>query len=305
MFAAAVVLTAYQHDGASTLAASPEEAKQTSEGGSFVPPPRTIGDITAILDQQKLSDPKAAAKARAEASREPPAGARDSTLAKFYWKRGLAAGKIGDVRKQLADLKEAERLSKNVNEKTRMDILWDLGTAENLAGNHADAMRHREESLANVPDNRRGALIGRGAVLAFLYAAGGDMLNAKSRLEMSERLLLDARDWRSWLGNLLRRSYRWGYTAVEAKSETGSTRAAWLFARPRLVLALTPILPFAHAVHIIAAWLRVGSFEPLLMTPMILASRVVYVVGMVVGGLRWLRTRGSSISQPRPSPRWQ
>ena len=37
-------------------------------------PPRTIRDITAILDEQKLVDPGAAAKARAEATSEPHSG---------------------------------------------------------------------------------------------------------------------------------------------------------------------------------------------------------------------------------------
>ena len=41
---------------------------------SFVAPPRTIADITAILDQEK-PDPKVAAKLRAEADATPPAGA--------------------------------------------------------------------------------------------------------------------------------------------------------------------------------------------------------------------------------------
>ena len=96
-------------------AVSLEEAKQitaTFEGSSFVPPPRTIKDITAILDKEKRADPAAAAKALAEANKEPPAGAPKDELASFYWQRGKAAGKIGDVRKQLTDLKEAVRLSK-------------------------------------------------------------------------------------------------------------------------------------------------------------------------------------------------
>ncbi|MBI2458581.1 MAG: hypothetical protein HYV46_20935 [candidate division NC10 bacterium] len=44
-----------------------EEAKRVTasfSGSSFVPPPRTITDITAILDQQKLADPAAAAQAQ-------------------------------------------------------------------------------------------------------------------------------------------------------------------------------------------------------------------------------------------------
>jgi hypothetical protein len=110
---------------------------------------------------------------------------------------------------------------------------------------------------------------------------------------------------RPGLGNLLRRSYRWGYTALEAKSETGSTRADWIFARPKLLLILTPIIPFALTAHIVASWARVGVFEPILMTPIILLSRVAYVAGIVVGGLRWLRARSSHCSRGRPSPRWQ
>ena len=54
-----------------------EEAKQitaTFEGSTFTPPPRTIKDITAILDEQKLADPGGAVKAWAEATSEPPSG---------------------------------------------------------------------------------------------------------------------------------------------------------------------------------------------------------------------------------------
>ena len=110
---------------------------------------------------------------------------------------------------------------------------------------------------------------------------------------------------RPGFGNLLRRSYRWGYTALEAKAETEANRARWLFGRPKLVIAVAPILPFAFTAHIVATWLRAGSFEPALMTPIILVSRMAYVAGMVIGGLRWLRARGSASRADRPSPRWQ
>jgi glycosyltransferase involved in cell wall biosynthesis len=110
---------------------------------------------------------------------------------------------------------------------------------------------------------------------------------------------------RPGFGNLLRRSYRWGYTALEAKTETGSTRASWIFARPKLLLLLSPLIPFALSAHIVAAWARVGILEPILMTPIILMTRVAYVTGMVVGGLRWLRARNSHAPHGRPSPRWQ
>ena len=106
-----------------------EEAKQITakfEGESFVPPPRTINDITAILDQQKLADPEAAEEARASARRRPPPGLSGVDLAKFYYERGLAAHKIGDERRRIADLKEAERLSREAYQRTRSDILCSL-----------------------------------------------------------------------------------------------------------------------------------------------------------------------------------
>ena len=41
------------------------EGAASFTGSAFVPPPRTINDITAVLDQQKPADPGAAAQARA------------------------------------------------------------------------------------------------------------------------------------------------------------------------------------------------------------------------------------------------
>jgi glycosyltransferase involved in cell wall biosynthesis len=91
--------------------------------------------------------------------------------------------------------------------------------------------------------------------------------------------------------NLLRRNYRWAYTAVQAKSETGAARMAWLYRYPRLVILASFPLAFAHTAYILGCWLRAGVFEPVLMTPAILASRFAYAAGMAVGGTRWLRSR--------------
>lgn len=89
--------------------------------------------------------------------------------------------------------------------------------------------------------------------------------------------------------NLLRRNYRWGYTAIESKSSTGAARMAWLYRFPALAVAASFPLSLAHTVYIIGCWLRSGNLEPLIMTPMILLSRFAYAAGMTVGGFRWLR----------------
>jgi glycosyltransferase involved in cell wall biosynthesis len=109
---------------------------------------------------------------------------------------------------------------------------------------------------------------------------------------------------RPGFGNLLRRNYRWAYTAIESKSTTASARLAWLYRHPRLLIAASVPLAFAHTAYIVGCWLRAGVVEPLFMSPAILVSRFAYVAGMSVGGVQWLR-RGATSTQGRAAPRWQ
>ena len=102
--------------------------------------------------------------------------------------------------------------------------------------------------------------------------------------------------------NLLRRDFRWGYSAIESKSNTGSARMAWLYRFPALAVAASFPLSLAHTVFIIGCWLRSGKLEPLIMTPMILLSRFAYAAGMTLGGYRWLR-RGKDGGSRRSTTR--
>ena len=197
--AGALLLAACQHGGPPAL--SLEEAKKvtaTFEGQGFVPPPKTIADITAILNQQKRADPEAAEKARMAATAEPPPDLGGVELAKFYWDRGQAAGKIGDVRRQVADLKEAVRLSAEGERNTKMKIIWDLSVAHVLAGDIVDAIPVREQALAMIPQNPAGALIRREALLAVLYAWSGKLDAAKRLLSRSENRLREVRSSKGW-----------------------------------------------------------------------------------------------------------
>jgi hypothetical protein len=56
---------------------------------AFVAPPRTIADITAILDKER-PDPAKLAELKADADAVPPKGASASDLAQFYYDRGNA-----------------------------------------------------------------------------------------------------------------------------------------------------------------------------------------------------------------------
>ncbi len=108
---------------------------------------------------------------------------------------------------------------------------------------------------------------------------------------------------RPGLGNLLRRNYRWGYSALEAKSGIEGVRYAWLYRHPWLLVLAGLPLSFAAGIYIVAGWLRSGRLEPAVLFPVVLAARVAYAAGMTIGGIRWLRSRGDNAEDRRP--RWE
>ena len=204
VFVCGFLLTACEAPPGAPPVLSLEEAKQvtaTFEGQAFIPPPKTIKDITAILDQQKPADPQAALVARAAAAAEPSPELSGEGLANFYRKRGIAAKNIGNIKQQLADMRMALRLSADANSQIKMRRLWDVGVAELLGGNYAESMRLREQAIAIVPYKKRGGLIHYRSLIASHYAGGGDMSAAEAHLEAAERLLREARNWRSWQRN--------------------------------------------------------------------------------------------------------
>ncbi|MGH7516837.1 MAG: glycosyltransferase [Gemmatimonadales bacterium] len=107
---------------------------------------------------------------------------------------------------------------------------------------------------------------------------------------------------RPGFANLLRRNYRWAYTAIESKSLTGATRYPWLFRHPRVLIAASLPLALVHTAFILGCWVRAGRFEPVLMAPAVLASRLAYSAGMAAGGVRWLRRRETPATY---QPRWR
>ena len=70
------------------------------------PPPRTITDITTILDQQK-PDPEARERILNEVSVQPPETSDVKKLAKFYYKRGRTRSKQGYSFELLDDYRRA------------------------------------------------------------------------------------------------------------------------------------------------------------------------------------------------------
>ena len=98
---------------------------------------------------------------------------------------------------------------------------------------------------------------------------------------------------RPGFANLMRRNYRWGYAAIRSKHDTGTARLAWLYRYPRSLIVASMPLAFVHTFYILACWLRAGIYQPLLLLPLVLLSRLAYGFGMMKGGIRWLRARNS------------
>jgi glycosyltransferase involved in cell wall biosynthesis len=102
--------------------------------------------------------------------------------------------------------------------------------------------------------------------------------------------------------NLLRRNYRWGFSAIESKATSRAARFAWIYRYPSLLVLASLPLALATTGYIIGCWVGVGMLEPLLMAPLVLAARLAYSAGLVAGGLRWMRY-GEGAAQVRP--RWE
>jgi mycofactocin glycosyltransferase len=94
---------------------------------------------------------------------------------------------------------------------------------------------------------------------------------------------------RPGLKNLLKRNYRWGYSAIESKATTGAARLGWAYRHPALLVAASLPLAVASTCYIVGCWLRAGVAEPLFMLPAVLAARLAYSAGLAAGGLRWIR----------------
>lgn len=107
---------------------------------------------------------------------------------------------------------------------------------------------------------------------------------------------------RGGAGNLLRRSYRWGYSALESKATNRASRLAAWYRVPLVGILLAYPLALAETVYITGTWLGARKWEVIQFIPLILASRLAYASAFIVGGLGWY-LRGRSV--PGRPPRWR
>ncbi len=173
-----------------------EEALPEPEELLLAPPPRTIQDVTRLLAQYK-PDPKVAAEAVAAAEKPVPDTSDRNVLFEFYLERARAAGRIGRVRQQIADLGQA-RLLGEAGSARYSRALRELASAETSGGNLLAAVRYAEEAIRATPANSQGQLTGTNQLAAYQYTLIGDFDNARARLRDLEAILTRMKQSRNW-----------------------------------------------------------------------------------------------------------
>jgi hypothetical protein len=181
MRAYARYLAVYLISGPLTVTALPARAQ------SFVAPPRTIADVTAILDQEK-PDPKLLSNLRADADASPPIGTLRSTLASFYFNRGEARANLGRVREAIADGEKAIEVAEGFVEPRQFGQLRQfLGIQYANAGDLKKALenfKQQEREIAHV--ETKGRLFNTYYWIVRLLISLGDLKQAEVYAEKAE-----------------------------------------------------------------------------------------------------------------------
>jgi tetratricopeptide (TPR) repeat protein len=155
-------------------------------GQAEAAPPRSIADVTAVLDRYKPDAAKLEA-ARQKADAAPPAGLTDQKLAEFYFDRSQAAGDLGRRAQALDDGRQAMALGRRGNHPALSRFVQYLASLEEEVGNLRAALDLNRERLrtARSPAQQLTAHVGIASV-QFRMGAFGD---AERSLQTAESLL--------------------------------------------------------------------------------------------------------------------
>jgi CHAT domain-containing protein/tetratricopeptide (TPR) repeat protein len=179
--------------------AEPAPAALAQRAG-FVAPPRTIADITAILEQER-PDPAKRAKAEADASAEPPASADRAKLRDFYFRRAQARAGIGRLAEAVTDCEKAVANSSDyVNEGSVIENYQEILMRHNGKHKEAIALLNKMAQRLNVSTTNKGRAFGINLRTAALLSQARSwpnfqpyLSNAEGNVEAGKGLLFSAR----------------------------------------------------------------------------------------------------------------
>jgi len=233
------------------------EARRVQAGfegqAAFVPPPRSISDITALLNQAS-PDPTRVATLRAASDAQPSANASAAALYDFYLRRGQARGELGLLDGQLQDLRKAVQVAE-ANRLSSQRALSDLIGAERNAGNSRNAVVVANKRLqAARAYGRTGDIVAGEANVAFEEVSMGNLAAAERGVAEARRALADP-SFQRWSGyqtlyrlyeaNILRaevalRIAEGRYADAERAARAGLQNRQWNLENRQAIAAFVP-----------------------------------------------------------------
>ncbi len=186
-------------DAAKVSAPKAEEiaagAKLAKENTTLVAPPRTVSDITAILDQQK-PDAAKIAELTATADAPVPAGLKGLALADFHYKRSQARTLLGRTDDALADSELAVSNGqggdyKNAGSRYEQVLMRHLRDS----GQHKRANALLAKQVAAFSNQGKGRLFGLQYVQLIGNIRKGDTNAAEGYAARNRALLTEAQRW--------------------------------------------------------------------------------------------------------------
>ena len=150
-----------------------------SAATTFVAPPRTIADITAILDNEKPDAAKIKER-QDDANTEPPKTGSNTDMAQFYYDRGYARALLARNKEALADALKAMEITKGgVDHRQRNRIFQFVGLQYVALGDPKQAVTTWDAIVrtGDAPGNR-GALISAASGIANAMVSMGDVSQA-------------------------------------------------------------------------------------------------------------------------------
>jgi CHAT domain-containing protein/tetratricopeptide (TPR) repeat protein len=162
----------------------------------FLPPPRTIVDVAASLDQDKPDDARLAGL-RAQAATQPSAGLDRLARARAFYDRGQARAALGDFSGAAEDAKTAVALAKGYAEPVILGLyrqLWALQISQ--SGDPRKALDILLGTVAEV--NRPGSKGHRFSayyLIALQLVKLGDFDGAQAYARRAQNLFEEARVW--------------------------------------------------------------------------------------------------------------
>ncbi|MBI3700196.1 MAG: CHAT domain-containing protein [Afipia sp.] len=204
--------TAALFDAAKVSAPDAKEAAETAKEvaklapQSLVAPPRTVSDITAILDQQKPDEAKIA-DLRKAADAPVPTNLSGVDLANFYYKRAQARTLLGRNEGALQDAEAAVTNGKDSdykNEGSRYENLLSRRLRDSGESKRANSIILKQ--IAAFSNQTKGKLFGLYYNQTLTAIRNGDITTAESYVARNRALLNESRKWQVY--NIYGTSYQ-------------------------------------------------------------------------------------------------